>query len=263
MWRVVREKALLAGGPGALLLQVAHPLVAAGVVEHSNFESDPLRRLRGTLDTMLTVAFGDHAQAEAAVAAVTAVHVHVRGVSPAGCAYRADDPELALWVHATLVLTALRAFEDLVGTLTDGDRAAYYDRYKVVGHMFGVTDEVMPATYADFESYVRHTVDEVLTVGDGARAIARGIFDATVVGPRWWSRPAMKMAAGAFLPPRLRHDFGLPWGRRQRATYAAIRRLMRTGVRITPPRARYWQHYRMATTRIGPHPPAPSDPPAE
>ncbi len=154
MWRVGREKAILGGGPTALLLQVAHPLVAAGVVDHSDFESDPLGRLRRTLDTMLTVGFGDRAQAEAAVAGVAAVHVHVRGPS-----YRADDPDLALWVHATLVLTALGAYESFVGPLSDDDKADYYERYKVVGRMFGVTDEVMPPTYADFVAYVRHMVD--------------------------------------------------------------------------------------------------------
>ena len=250
-WRVAREKAILAGGPGALLLQVAHPLVAAGVVDHSNFESDPLWRLRRTLDTMLTVAFGDRGQAEAAVAGVTAVHAHVRGVSQDGSAYRADDPELALWVHATLVFAALRAYEDFVGPLSEEDRAGYYDRYKVVGYMFGVTDEVMPASYAGFEEYFRRMVDEVLTVGDGARSIAAGIFGATVAGPTWWSRPTMQLAAAAFLPPRIRHDYGLPWGRRQRGAYAVIRGLVRPGLRVAPGRARYWQHYRMATARIG------------
>ncbi|HVF13133.1 MAG TPA: oxygenase MpaB family protein, partial [Acidimicrobiales bacterium] len=98
VWRIAREKAILAGGPAALLLQVAHPLVAAGVVNHSDFESDPLGRLRHTLDSLLTVVFGDRAQAETAVAVVAAVHRPVRGVSGTGAAYRADDPELALWV---------------------------------------------------------------------------------------------------------------------------------------------------------------------
>jgi uncharacterized protein (DUF2236 family) len=247
---VVREKAILAGGPGALLLQVAHPLVAAGVVAHSDFESDPLGRLRRTLDTMLTIAFGDRAQAEAAVAGVAAVHTHVRGVSPAGAPYRADDPDLALWVHATLVLAALGSFDHFVGTLTTGAKAGYYERYKVVGRMFGVTDDVMPATYADFEAYVRRAEDEVLVVGDEARAVARGIFDATVVGPRWLSRPAMEMAAAALLPARLRDDYGLPWGRGRRTTYAAIRHTVRPALRLLPSRARYWQHYRMADGRL-------------
>jgi uncharacterized protein (DUF2236 family) len=247
VWRVGREKALLAGGPTALLLQVAHPAVAAGVVDHSDFESDPVGRLRRTLDTMLTVGFGDRVQAEAAVAAVAAVHVPVRGPS-----YRADDPELALWVHATLVLTALGAFENFVGRLSDDEKADYYERYKVVGRMFGVTDEVMPATYADFVAYVRRMEEEVLAVGDQARAVAAGIFGAKVTGPTWLTRPAMELAAGGLLPASLRRDYGIPWGRGRRGAYAVVRRLVRPAVHLLPARARYWQHYRAARSRISP-----------
>ncbi len=246
VWRVVREKAVVAGGPAALLLQVAHPRVAAGVVDHSDFETDPLGRLRRTLDTMLTVGFGDHAQAQAAVAGVKAVHAHVRGPS-----YRADDPELALWVHTTLVVVALDVYDDFVGRLSVEERADYYERTKVIGRLFGVTDDTFPPTYGDFVAYVRRMEDEVLTVGDAARAVAAGIFGADVVGPRWLSRPAMELAAGARLPPALRHAFGIRWGRGRRATYRLIRALVRPGLRLLPGRARYWQHYRVARSRIG------------
>jgi uncharacterized protein (DUF2236 family) len=252
VWRIVREKAILAGGPAALLLQVAHPLVAAGVVNHSDFESDPLGRLRSTLDSLLTVVFGDRAQAETAVAVVAAVHRPVRGVSPAGVSYRADDPGLALWVWATLVLAALGTFEDFVGPVSDDDKAEFYEEYKVVGRLFGVTDDVIPPAYLDFVAYVGRMEDEVLDVGDDARAIAQGIFDATVAGPTWWSRPTMQVAAAALLPPGVRRDYGLPWGGGRRAAYGVIRRLVRPALRILPGRARYWQHYRVARRRIAP-----------
>ena len=46
-WRLNREAMLLLGaGPRALLLQIAHPLVAAGVADHCDFRTDPWRRLR-------------------------------------------------------------------------------------------------------------------------------------------------------------------------------------------------------------------------
>jgi uncharacterized protein (DUF2236 family) len=251
VWRIVREKAILAGGPAALLLQVAHPLVAAGVVNHSDFESDPLGRLRRTLDSLLTVVFGDGRQAETAVAVVAAVHRPVRGVSPAGAAYRADDPGLALWVWATLVLAALGTFEAFVGLVADDEKAVFYEDYKVVGRMFGVTVDVIPPTYADFVAYVRRMEDEVLAVGDDARLIARGIFEATVAGPTWWSRPTMQVAAAALLPPGVRRGYDLPWGRGRRAAYGVVRRLVRPALMVLPGRARYWQHYRVAKRRIG------------
>ena len=123
--------------------------------------------------------------------------------------------------------------------------------YKVVGHLFGVTDEVMPATYADFTAFVRRVEDEVLAVGDAARAVARGIFEAKVAGPTFWSRATMQLAAAALLPPRVRQDYGIPWGWGRRATHAVLRGVVRPGLRLAPGRVRYWQHYRVARSRMG------------
>lgn len=99
MWRIGRERALLAGGAAALLLQLAHPLVAAGVAEHSDFTADPLHRLRATLDATITIAFGDRAQAAAAAGRVGARDRTVFGRTPAevghfpeGSRYRAKTP---------------------------------------------------------------------------------------------------------------------------------------------------------------------------
>src|SRR5262245_43190850 len=64
-WVVCRERVGIAGAQAALLLQLAHPLVAAGVAEHSSFRADTLGRLRGTLQATLTALFGDSAQARA------------------------------------------------------------------------------------------------------------------------------------------------------------------------------------------------------
>ena len=113
-----------------------------------------------------------------------------------------------------------------MGPLSDDDKADYYERYKVVGRMFGVTDEVMPATYADFVAYVRRMEDEVLAVGDDARAVAASIFGAKVAGPTWLTRPAMELAAGGLLPASLRRAYGIPWGRGRRGAYAVVRRLV-------------------------------------
>src|SRR5262245_35463255 len=133
-WRVNRETALLLGGGRALLLQVAHPLVAAGVAAHSQFERAPLQRLWRTLDLTLTMVFGNAADAVAAVRQVERVHAHVRGrlaeaVGPfrRGTRYDANDPALLLWVHATLVDSALVAYERFVGPLSRTERSAFYD----------------------------------------------------------------------------------------------------------------------------------------
>src|SRR5919108_4071395 len=78
-WRVGRELAMMLGGGRALLLQVAHPLVAAGVAEHSDYREDPWKRLAGTMNAVWAVVFGTRAQADRAAARVRAMHSRVNG----------------------------------------------------------------------------------------------------------------------------------------------------------------------------------------
>ena len=102
------------GGGTAVLLQVAHPLVAAGVAEHSAYEADLWRRLLRTVGALYMITFGTKTEADRAGAVVQAVHARVKGTTatllgafPAGTPYSADDPDLMLWVHSTLVQSSL------------------------------------------------------------------------------------------------------------------------------------------------------------
>src|SRR5205809_350419 len=99
--RVNRENVLMLGGGRALLMQLAHPKVAAGVDEHSDFRKRPVYRLRRTIRLTMAIVFGDRETALAAARSVNRVHQHVRGES-----YSALDTDLLLWVHATMVDTA-------------------------------------------------------------------------------------------------------------------------------------------------------------
>ena len=97
---------LLGAGPRALLLQLAHPAVAAGVADHSDFRADPWRRLAGTLRSYLTIVYGTTAAARAEIRRLNALH---RGI--VGPGYAARDPELSLWVHATLVESTIAVYD--------------------------------------------------------------------------------------------------------------------------------------------------------
>src|SRR5262249_19655280 len=183
-WSIDREAAVLLGGGRALLLQIAHPLVAAAVAAHSRFRQRPLERLWRTLDLMLTIAFADAATALAAVAEIERAHARVQGVlgAPigrlaAGTAYTARDPALALWVHATLVDSALVAYERFVGPLTPRERAAYWAPSKTMARLLGVPDAMLPRTFAAFRRYVATMVTgDELTVGRDAREAAAAIL---------------------------------------------------------------------------------------
>jgi uncharacterized protein (DUF2236 family) len=218
-WRVGRELALMLGGGRALLLQVAHPLVAAGVAEHSGFREDPWKRLDGTMKAVWAVVFGSRAQADRAAARVRAIHTKVNGtlgapMGPfaAGTRYSALDPELLLWVHATLVDSALLVHSQWVGGLSEPDERAYYEEMKICARLFGTPPEVIPPTLGEFRDYMdeRLASDEIC-VTDTAREIARMVLHPPVPLPL---RPAMEVVnviTTSLMPPRLRREYGLAW----------------------------------------------------
>src|SRR5436305_5811467 len=151
--RVSSEPILLLGGGRALLMQLAHPQVAAGVADHSGFEADPFGRLRRTLDATYTIVFGTTAEADLVARQLWAVHEHVTGPG-----YHANDPELLMWVHATLVDTALRVHARFLRPLSGPDAKRYYQDSLVVGDVLGVPRDVQPPDLVSFNRYVRQMV---------------------------------------------------------------------------------------------------------
>jgi uncharacterized protein (DUF2236 family) len=211
-WRVNREGVLLLGGGRALLMQVAHPLVAAGVEQHSGYERDPWGRLVRTLDTVTKIVFGSRAEGERAAARLRRAHDHVQGLSRDGEPYDARDPDLLLWVWATLVDTSLVVYERCVGRLGAGERERYYAEQTLFARACGVPDGHWPPTHAAFSEYLERTIRDELTVGEDARRIA-----ATVVGPDLPAplRPPfalVDLATVGLLPPALRAQYGFAWG---------------------------------------------------
>ncbi len=196
--------------------------MATAVAEHSQFGQDPLRRLRGTLDATLTVTFGDGAQVRSAAAAVARRHGPVRGrlaedTGTFGCgtSYRADDPDLEMWVFATLVWTAVTVTETLLRPVPAGERDDYYTYARQFGQLFGATQSVMPGDYASLDEYVHLMAREVLFVGPVAHRLARQILAPDVPVLPTPLRPLPALLAAALLPPRTRNAYGLPWRRQE------------------------------------------------
>ena len=214
--RVDREAVLLLGGGRAVLMQLAHPSVAAGVADHSGFEADPLARLRRTLDATYTVVFGSQEQAARVGAALHGIHERVVGPG-----YRANDPELLLWVHATLIDTALRVHARFLRPLGPDEAERYYQESTRIGEIFGVPVASQPQTLADFRAYVRSTVGS-LEVTDTARRLARSVLHPPL--PRV-VEPALvlgRQVTAGLLPEPLRRQYRLSWdGPRQAALAVA------------------------------------------
>ena len=149
-WRLNREAMLLLGaGPRALLLQLAHPSVAAGVADHSDFRADPWRRLAGTLRSYLTVVYGSTGVARAEIRRLNALHRAITGPG-----YTARDPELSLWVHATLVDSTMAVADAWLEPMSMERRAAFYAETRPIGRAFGVPESLLPADIGAFDEYL-------------------------------------------------------------------------------------------------------------
>ena len=135
--RINAERLVLLGWSRSILLQMAHPLIAAGVVDHSHFRSGArtaVARLRGTIRSMLALAYGDAAAYSRSIGTIQAIHTRVHGrlraatgVFPEGTPYSAEDPALVLWVHVTFIESVLLVYERLVAPVSGADRDAYCD----------------------------------------------------------------------------------------------------------------------------------------
>jgi uncharacterized protein (DUF2236 family) len=229
MRMVAREGALLAGGARAILLQIAHPAVGRGVVEHSDFTARPLDRLRATLTYVYCVTFGAPGEIDAVAAKVTAAHRTVTGTG-----YRATDPELQLWVAATLYDTALLVYQELFGPLGAAVADDVYQQYAVLGTALQVPTGKWPADRAAFEAYWQQMID-TLEVSDDARGVARDLLGAAGTPLLFKvAVPLNRFLTTAWLPERIREQYGLRWGRPQQRLYDAAIKVSGPVYRLLP-----------------------------
>jgi uncharacterized protein (DUF2236 family) len=257
-WRVNREGVLLLGGGAALTLQVAHPLVAAGVAEHSNYREDPWGRLYRTLDLTTKIVFGSTEVAGEASARIKHVHGRVKGVTkedggryPAGTEYDARDPELLMWVHATLVRTSLDVYTRYVGPLSIADQRAYYEEQKLLGEQFGVPRDRQPDDLAAFNDYFQEMIASDRIAATDA---LRDVVDATLHPELpFFLRPmieAMNVATVGLLPGRLRAELDLKWTPNRRRVFDASRVVLSAALPVLPRVMREFPPARSADRRI-------------
>jgi uncharacterized protein (DUF2236 family) len=211
--RLLTHPALLLGGPRAILMQVAHPKVAAGVADHSGFSADPFGRLVRTLRTMDRIAFGSPARSARALEGLEARHRRIVGTTADGEEYSALDPALTLWVHATLVDTALTVDHRYLGLLGRADRARFYGESLLLAAAFGIPDDLVPPDLESFRTYMAGMAATV-EVGGDARSIARHVLRPPLSGRAGGAlgllaAPLLEAVTADLLPGRLRHAYGL------------------------------------------------------
>jgi uncharacterized protein (DUF2236 family) len=238
-WRIDGEALILAGGTAALLMQLAHPAVAAGVAQHSDFQADPFARLRRTLNASYAVVFGSTARAERAIRRMNAIHGVVRGAIPeSGTPYDARDPALLLWVHATLVDTALRVHDTYVGRLSPAEQQAYHAESRQIAIRLGVPATAVPETLVELRAeMLRLMANGTVEVSDTARGLASSVLYPTAFPPRWiWD--VGHLISMSVLPEPIRRGYGLPWSARRQRGMDRMAGLSRRLLPLAPRRLR-------------------------
>jgi uncharacterized protein (DUF2236 family) len=255
---VNREAVLLLTGPRALLMQLAHPLVAEGVAAHSRFREQPVQRLLATLDAMLAILFGTREEARARAEAVGRIHARVRGALregtsafPAGTAYDAADPALARWVHATLVDSVLAGYGCFVRPLARAERDAVVRESHAIAALFGVPESLAFRDAADFDAYLRDIVaGPELEITAAAAELADAVLHPPIPLLPRFAGDAASLASVALLPPTLRDRYGLPGGPGRERAWRAARTLVRATLPLLPDAARVFPQARRAERRL-------------
>jgi len=208
VWRLHADASMLVAGLRTVLVQTLHPLVMAGVADHSDFRRDPWGRLQRTIDFVDAVTYGSTAESDAAFARVRTVHRSIRGVAPDGRTYDANDPQLVAWVHAVLVDSALLAYERFGPA-----RLAPTDADRYVAEMAVVAERLGSAYVPRDARGLRAWIDgvEALTVGPDTRAAAYYLLARAPVP--FYARGAymtLSAAAVSLLPGWVRWRLALP-----------------------------------------------------
>jgi uncharacterized protein (DUF2236 family) len=243
--RLHRERLVLFSGVRALLMQACDPLAVVGFQRHSIIFDDPQTRLLRTDERMSRIYFGTREEAEETGRVVQAMHRRVKGKTPAdygpipkGTRYDAADPELGLWVLATLADSALVYYERIFGSLAAEERERYWREYRQVGELLGLPPDSMPATHGELKDYVAGRLHDGSLWISGDR---RDQAEAMILEPPYsgWQKAAVipltetiRLISVGLLPPEIRRLFGFSWDPGREALLRSALLQLRVGTRF-------------------------------
>ncbi len=250
IWQRSGDRTALLGAGAALLLQVAHPAVGAGVRDHSDFLARPWDRLEQTLTSLHTQIYGGE-QAIAEAARLRRMHRSITGTDMNGRRYHALDPEAYFWVHATLFLMFVQVERYFGVPLSRSEQGRAYAEWRRLGTVLGIPERVMPAALPDFHRYADRMIADVLRPNEVTRTLTRTIGLRGVPPPDWWpvadglwsaTKPAgahmLGLTTAGLLPPGFRERLGLPWSPRRSVEFRTFGITVRRTSALLPPRVR-------------------------
>lgn len=260
-WRISRESALFLGAGRAALLQLAHPWVAAALDQHSTVLEKPIARFHNTFRVVFTMIFGTAGQAFRAARSLYQMHTRITGDLPAavagyekGSRYEALQVPALLWVYATLIESAIIAYESVLPPLSADERAAYYAESKILAGLFGLPPDALPSDWPAFDAYIAAMcASQALGVSDRSRFMAQRIMTGSgswIRVPRWYQALTTE-----WLPPRFRDEFALSFGPGEQSSAERARHWLSRIHPKLPSTLRYVGPYREAQARLANHKP--------
>jgi uncharacterized protein (DUF2236 family) len=248
--KINRETIVVLGWGRAILLQFAHPLVAAAVADYSQFRQHPggyLGRARRTIGAMLALTFGTEEEASAAAAQINAIHAringtlrHPAGIYPAGTPYSARDPQLLCCVHATLLDSMILAYERFVGPLSREERDRYCAEAAATAPMLGIQQSLVPANAHELDWYVRSMLASgQIDVTETARKLSRGLLSPPL-GPAAPLFRIARLTTIGLLPPFIREAYGFAWDERRERSFNRCVAWLRRTRSVLPQVVREW-----------------------
>lgn len=249
--RINAERMVLGGWGRAILLQLAHPLVAQGVADHSTFRAGLFTaavRLHHTVAAMRRLTFGGTDAAQRTIEGILTIHRRVNGtlrdaIGPfaAGARYSAEDPTLVLWVHLTLMDSLPRVYHELVAPLSSSDLDAWCAESAPVAEALGARPHEVPTTWAGVQAAIADfEARREIIVGNTARGLARDVLAprlSTAIAPVRWLNRTVTIG---LLPPRIRTQYGFSWNAADERALTRALSLLRALRRSTPRRLAHW-----------------------
>lgn len=238
---LAKESVLFLGARRALLMQVAHPLVAQGAKHHSRFRKDPLGRLWSTVDFTMVMTFGTEEEIEATLTGVMGKHRSVRGTADdpelgEKVRYSAMDPRLLLWVHSSLVDTSVTVYEEFVRELSHAEKETLWYEGLEDAVRIGISERFLPETFGQFREYFHDTLASgEVRVTDDSRHLTQLIVYPLPVPKTLYDVIPINFVTAGLLPETLREGYRMKFGAKERFAYEIFRGGVKTLLPLTPP----------------------------
>jgi uncharacterized protein (DUF2236 family) len=260
-WKINRESALFLGAGRAALLQLAHPWVATALEQHSSLMNKPIERFHNTFRIVFTMVFGSLGQATTAARHLYGLHTRIQGeltqdvaAHQLGSHYEANEIAALRWVYATLLESAVLAYECVLPPLRPHELAAYYSESKILAGLFGLPARALPPDWNSFIAFCRELEQSnVLGLTEAARSMGSGLLAGAgswVRPPRWY-----RALTAGWLPERFRQAFDLEFGPGDQTLRESAARRLRAIYQRLPAPIRYTGPWHEAQARLARKPP--------